>query len=114
MTPPSLTLVHTPTTEEATILAHLVLAGKNRSILSHDGPHHCTTLPQFTPTPIGGFPKVHMSHSAQICDHNDNKVLLAWFQVEHPKFMDAPPVQVSPPQPQGGRDSKGFRGLPSP
>ncbi|KAG2132749.1 hypothetical protein DEU56DRAFT_757259 [Suillus clintonianus] len=84
-----------------------------------------------------------MSHSAQIFDHLENKVLLAWFQVQHPKFMvrvfdhsgrdvfekaaiiaerirvniaiianfvhqGAPPVRVSPPQPQGGRDSKDF------
>ncbi|KAG1734856.1 hypothetical protein EDD22DRAFT_736658, partial [Suillus occidentalis] len=40
-----------------------------------------------TPTPIGGFPRIHMAHSAQIFDHLDNRVLLAWFQVEHPKFL---------------------------
>ncbi|KAG2145576.1 hypothetical protein BD769DRAFT_1382492 [Suillus cothurnatus] len=73
----------------------------------------------------------------------DNKVLLAWFQVEHPKFMvrvfnlsgkdvventaitaerirvsisiiadfvhqEAPPIRVSPPQPQGRRGAKEF------
>ncbi|KAG0694784.1 hypothetical protein DFH29DRAFT_958594, partial [Suillus ampliporus] len=81
------TSMHTPTPEEEAILAHLALAGKNRAILSHDGPNHRTVLPQFTPIPSRGFPKVHMSHSAQIFDHLDNRVLLAWFQVEHPKFM---------------------------
>jgi hypothetical protein len=49
--------------------------------------NHHTVLPQFTPTPIGGFPHVHMAHSAQIFNHLDNKVLLAWVQVEHPKFL---------------------------
>ncbi|KAG1758454.1 hypothetical protein EDD22DRAFT_850021 [Suillus occidentalis] len=110
--------------EEEAILAHLALAETNRSILCHDGPNHCTTLPQFTPTPL------------------DNRVLLAWFQVKHPKFMvhifdhmgkdvfenstiaerirtniaiianfvhqGAAPIRVSPPQSQGGRDSKDF------
>ncbi|KAG2154431.1 uncharacterized protein EDB93DRAFT_1248232 [Suillus bovinus] len=28
-----------------------------------------------------------MAHSVQMFDHLDNKVLLAWFQMEHPKFM---------------------------
>ncbi|KAG1870489.1 hypothetical protein C8R48DRAFT_770940 [Suillus tomentosus] len=137
------TSLHIPTPEEEIILAHLALASKNRAVLSHDGPNHSIVLPQFTPTPIGGFPRVHMSHSAQIFDHLDNKVLLAWFQVDHPKFMirvfdhtgkdiferaaviaervrasintvanfvhqGAPPVRVSPPQPQGGRNSKDF------
>ncbi|KAG1799658.1 hypothetical protein EV424DRAFT_1545903 [Suillus variegatus] len=81
------TSLHIPTPEEEVILAHLALVGKNRAILSHDGPNHSTILPQFTPTPIRGFPRVHMSHSTQIFNHLDNKVLLAWFQVEHPKFM---------------------------
>ncbi|KAG1740689.1 hypothetical protein EDB19DRAFT_1908435 [Suillus lakei] len=54
---------------------------------AQNGVNHRTVLPQFTPTPIGGFPHVHMAHSAQIFDHLDNKVLLAWFQVEHPKFL---------------------------
>jgi hypothetical protein len=75
------------TAEENSILAHLALAEANRSILSQNGINHRTVLPQFTPTPIGGFPHVHMAHSAQIFDHLDNKVLLAWFQVEHPKFL---------------------------
>ncbi|KAG1875470.1 hypothetical protein DFJ58DRAFT_836095 [Suillus subalutaceus] len=77
----------TQTAEEGAILAHLALAEANRSVLSRDGINYRTILPQFTPTPVGGFPKVHMAHSAQIFDHLDNKVLLAWFQVEHPKFM---------------------------
>ncbi|KAG2751352.1 hypothetical protein P692DRAFT_20727477 [Suillus brevipes Sb2] len=75
------------TAEEDSILAHLALAEANRSILSQNGVNHRTVLPQFTPTPIGGFPHVHMAHSVQIFDHLDNKVLLAWFQVEHPKFL---------------------------
>jgi len=73
--------------EEEAILAHLALAEANRSVLNQDRINHRTILPQFTPTPLGGFLKVHMAHSAQIFDHLDNKVLLAWFQVEHPKFM---------------------------
>ncbi|KAG1726278.1 uncharacterized protein EDB91DRAFT_1086840 [Suillus paluster] len=85
------------TEEEDAILAHLALAEANRSVLSQNGINHCTILPQFTPTPIGGFPKIHMAHSAQIFDHLNNKVLLAWFQVEHPKFM----VQVFD---QSGKD----------
>lgn len=79
----------------------------------------------------------------QIFDHLDNKVLLAWFQVDHPKLMvhvfdhsgkdivdrtaaiaerlcasitmiadyshqEAPPIRVSPPQPQSSRNSKEF------
>ncbi|KIK31852.1 hypothetical protein CY34DRAFT_19504 [Suillus luteus UH-Slu-Lm8-n1] len=119
------------TAEEDSILAHLALAEANRSILSQNGVNHRTVLPQFTPTPIGGFPRVHMAHSAQIFDYLDNKVLLAWFQVEHPKFLrkplslrnayvrvsllslttyikKPPPIRVSPPQPQGGRGSKDF------
>ncbi|KAG2084188.1 hypothetical protein BD769DRAFT_1682261 [Suillus cothurnatus] len=141
--PPSPPAAHTQTTEEEAILAHLALAEANRSILSQNGINHRTVLPQFTPTPIGGFPRVHMAHSAQIFDHLDNKVLLAWFQVDHPKFMvrafdhsgkdvsekpaiiaerlrasiaiiadfvhqEAPPIRVSPPQPQGGRGAKDF------
>ncbi|KAG2741597.1 hypothetical protein P692DRAFT_20637543, partial [Suillus brevipes Sb2] len=139
--PPSPTTRHTPTAEEQAILAHLALADANRSVLSQSGQTHHATLPQFTPTPNGGFPAVHMSHSAQIFDHLNNQVLLAWFQVEHPKFLvrvfdhtgkdvaecaaiiaerihvsisviaefvnqDAPPVRVSPPQPQGGKEAK--------
>ncbi|KAG2140060.1 hypothetical protein DEU56DRAFT_755301 [Suillus clintonianus] len=84
-TPP--TTQHLPDEEEQTILAHLALAEQNRSIVQHDGPHHSTALPQFTPTPIGGFPHTHMSHSAQAFDHVDNRVLTAWFQVDHPKFL---------------------------
>ncbi|KAG2148249.1 hypothetical protein BD769DRAFT_1659734 [Suillus cothurnatus] len=141
--PPSPPTTRVQTVEEETILAHLTLADANRSALSQNGINHRTILPQFTPTPIGGFPKVHMAHSAQIFDHLDNKVLLAWFQVEHPKFMvrvfdlsgkdvaentaitaerirasisiiadfvhqEAPPIRVSPPQPQGGRGAKEF------
>ncbi|KAG1808549.1 hypothetical protein EV424DRAFT_1573989 [Suillus variegatus] len=141
--PLSPTATRPRTAEEEAILAHLALAETNRSILSQNGPNHNTTLPQFTPTPIGGFPRVHMAHSAQIFDHLDNKVLLAWFQVEHPKLMvrafdlsgkdiadktaaiaerlrasinmiadyshkDTPPIQVSPPQPQGGKSSREF------
>lgn len=85
--PPSPTATRPRTAEEEAILAHLALAETNRSVLSQNGPNHNTILPQFTPTPIGGFPRVHMAHSAQIFDHLDNKVLLAWFQVEHPKLM---------------------------
>jgi hypothetical protein len=138
---PSPTAALTQTVEEESILAHLALAEANRAILSQNGINHRTVLPQFTPTPIGGFPKVHMAHSVQIFDHLDNKVLLTWFQVEHLKFMvrafdisrkdvadqmaiivehlctsitiivdfihqEAPPIHVSPPQPQGGRGAK--------
>ncbi|KIK36154.1 hypothetical protein CY34DRAFT_780647 [Suillus luteus UH-Slu-Lm8-n1] len=78
---------HEPTVEEQAILEHLGLADLNRSILSHTSPNHNAALPQFTPMPSRGFPTVHMSHSAQIFDHLDNRVLLVWFQVEHPKFM---------------------------
>lgn len=139
--PPSPTVRHAPTAEEQVILDHLALADMNRSVLSQNGQTNRATLPQFTPIPNGGFPAVHMSHSAQIFDHLDNRVLLAWFQVEHPKFLvrvfdhsgkdvaeraailaerirasistiaefvqkDAPPIRVSPPQPQGGREAK--------
>ncbi|KAG1840060.1 hypothetical protein DFJ58DRAFT_733018 [Suillus subalutaceus] len=139
--PPSPNSGHTQTAEEQAILAHLELAEMNRSVLSQSGLNNRSTLPQFTPTPNRGFPKVHMSHSAQIFDHLETKVLLAWFQVGHPKFMirvfdysgkdvaeqaaiiaeriwasittiaefisqDAPPVCVSPPQPQGGKGSR--------
>jgi hypothetical protein len=85
--PPSPPAAHTQTTEEKAILAHLALAEANCSILSQNGINHCTVLPQFTPMPISGFPRVHMAHSAQIFDHLDNKVLLAWFKVDHPQFM---------------------------
>ncbi|KAG2032912.1 hypothetical protein BDR03DRAFT_1014861 [Suillus americanus] len=85
--PQSPTLEHVQTTKEQAILAHLALAETNRSILSQNGPNHHTILPQFTPTPTQGFPTIHMSHSAQIFNHLDNRVLLTWFQVEHPKFM---------------------------
>ncbi|KAG1875987.1 hypothetical protein C8R48DRAFT_768830 [Suillus tomentosus] len=74
---------YSPNKEERTILAHLTLVEKNRSTIHHDGPHHCTTLPKFTPTPIGSFPVMHMTHSAE-------------------------PIHISPPQPQGGRESKAF------
>lgn len=139
--PPSPPAPRAHSAEEDAILAHLALAEANHSVLTQNGINHRSTLPQFTLTPIGGFPKVHMAHSAQIFDYLDNKVLLAWFQVEHPKFMvrvfdqsgkevaenpaiiaerirasisiitdyvhqGAPPVRVSPPQPQGGRGSK--------
>ncbi|KAG2749055.1 hypothetical protein P692DRAFT_20648258, partial [Suillus brevipes Sb2] len=78
---------HVPTPEEQSILAHLALADMNRSVLSQNSTNHTTSLPQFTPAPTGGFPTVYMSHSAQVFDHLDNKVLLAWFQVAHPKFL---------------------------
>ncbi|KAG1722598.1 uncharacterized protein EDB91DRAFT_1255994 [Suillus paluster] len=87
--PQSPTTNHAPTSEEQAILVHLALADMNRSVLSQNGTNHSTTLlPQFTPPLNGGFPKVHMSHSTQIFDHLDNRVLLTWFQVEQPKFMD--------------------------
>jgi len=78
---------HSLSAEEQNILAHLALAGKNRAAVQNDGPHHITSLPQFMPTPLGGFPLTHLSHSAQVFNHLDNKVLLAWFQVDHPKFV---------------------------
>ncbi|KAG1875404.1 hypothetical protein DFJ58DRAFT_721239 [Suillus subalutaceus] len=81
--PPYPDLPHASTAEEENILAHIALAEQNR----HDTPNHITTLPQFTPTPSGGFPKIYMSHSAQVFDHLENRVLLAWFQVKHPKFI---------------------------
>ncbi|KAG1799823.1 uncharacterized protein HD556DRAFT_1525100 [Suillus plorans] len=80
-------LPHTLSAEEQNILTHLALAGQNCAAVQNDGPHHVTDLPQFTPTPLGGFPQTHLAHSAQVFDHLDNKVLLAWFQVEHPKFV---------------------------
>ncbi|KAG1841798.1 hypothetical protein DFJ58DRAFT_844888 [Suillus subalutaceus] len=85
--PPYHDLPRAPTAEEENILAHIALAEQNRSIVRHDAPNHLTTLPQFTPTPSGGFPIIYMSHSAQVFDHLDNRVLLAWFQVNHPKFI---------------------------
>ncbi|KAG2124308.1 hypothetical protein BD769DRAFT_1669497 [Suillus cothurnatus] len=63
------------------------MSATNRLVLSQNSVNHHTVLPQFTPTPLGGFPLVHMAHSAQIFDHLDDKVLRAWFQVEHLKFM---------------------------
>ncbi|KAG1732239.1 uncharacterized protein EDB91DRAFT_1084834 [Suillus paluster] len=84
---PNPTVNHTPTSKEQAILVHLALADMNRSVLSQNGTNHSTTLPQFTPASNGDFPKVHMLHSAQIFNHLENKVLLTWFQVEHPKFM---------------------------
>ncbi|KAG1797203.1 hypothetical protein EV424DRAFT_1546721 [Suillus variegatus] len=104
---------HIPTPEEQSILAHLALADMNRSVLSQNSTNHAISLPQFTQAPTGGFPKVYMSHSAQIFDHLENKVLLAWFQVEHPKVPQQrppPTIRVSPPQPQGG---KGAKNLPN-
>jgi hypothetical protein len=83
--PPPLTRIQMA--EENSILAHLALAETNRLVLSQNGMNHHTVLPQFTPTPLGRFPLVHMAHSAQIFDHLDDKVLHTWFQVEHPKFM---------------------------
>ncbi|KAG1820986.1 uncharacterized protein BJ212DRAFT_1478084 [Suillus subaureus] len=81
------TATHTPMPEEQAILVHLVLTDMNQSVLSHNGMSQSTALPQFTPALTSGFPIIHMLHSAQIFDHLDNRVLLAWFQVEHPKFM---------------------------
>jgi len=82
--PPS----YTPNDEEQAILAHLALAEQNRAITSSENDwNNVTTLPQFTPVPIGGFPRTHASHSAQIFDFLDNQVLLAWFRVDHPKFI---------------------------
>ncbi|KAG1840414.1 hypothetical protein C8R48DRAFT_781762 [Suillus tomentosus] len=78
---------HTQSAEEDNILVHLALAEANRSVLSQNGMNHRTILPQFTPMPVGSFPTVHMAHSAQVFDYLDNKVLLAWFQVDRPKFM---------------------------
>ncbi|KAG2082149.1 hypothetical protein BD769DRAFT_1683357 [Suillus cothurnatus] len=93
---------HSLSAEEQNILAHLALTRKNRAAVQNDGPHHITSLPQFMPTPLGGFPLTHLSHSTQVFDHLDNKVLLAWFQV-------AQPVRVSPLQPQGVMDSDRVR-----
>ncbi|KAG1744513.1 uncharacterized protein EDB91DRAFT_1080629 [Suillus paluster] len=76
-----------PSEEDQAILAHIALAERNCSVIKHDGPNNTTVLPQFTPVPIGGFPLMHMSHLAQIFDHLDNKVLLAWLQVKHPKLI---------------------------
>jgi hypothetical protein len=85
--PPSSSTQCTSTAKEEEILIHIALAEKNRAVLSQNGPNHQTTLPQFTPTPIGSFPEIHMFHSAQIFDYLDNKVLLAWLQVVHPKLL---------------------------
>ncbi|KAG2103731.1 uncharacterized protein F5147DRAFT_654640 [Suillus discolor] len=87
------TSMHIPTPEEEVILAHLALA--------------------VHPNPIGGFLSVHMSHSAQIFDHLDNKV-------EHPKFMirvfdhtgkdvfESSGKLCAPRRPSRGRNSKDF------
>jgi len=83
LTPPA----YTPTAEEQAILDHLALAEENRAVTRDNGRNHLTTLPQFTPVPLGGFPHSHPSHSAQIFDFLDNQVLMSWFQVEKPKFI---------------------------
>ena len=77
----------TPSEEEQAILAHIELAEKNRAVTSYDGINQSTILPQFTPIPEGGFPRTHLSHSAQLFDFLDKDTLMAWFKVKHPKLL---------------------------
>ena len=86
-TPSCATPSFTPNEEEQAILAHIELAEKNRAVTSYDGINQVTTLPQFTPIPEGGFPRTHLSHSAQMFDFLDRDTLMAWFKVEHPKLL---------------------------
>ncbi|KIJ09506.1 hypothetical protein PAXINDRAFT_17403 [Paxillus involutus ATCC 200175] len=47
-------------------------------------------LPQFTPTPIGDFPIIHLSHAAQLFDHISEELLDTWFRVDGPKILVHP------------------------
>ncbi|KAG2069427.1 hypothetical protein BDR04DRAFT_1156637 [Suillus decipiens] len=114
------TSTHTPTPEEKDILAHLALANLNRAVLGQSSANQATTLPQFTPTPAGGLvpspsPQIHdsgLDHSGK--DITERAAIIAECicanvtAIAESIHHDIPPICVSPPQPQGGKDAKSF------
>ncbi|KAG2153621.1 uncharacterized protein EDB93DRAFT_1135828 [Suillus bovinus] len=77
-------LVSTPNPTPA---PHLAVAETNRSIIKSNGINSLMVIPQFTPTPIGGFPHIHLAHAAQLFDFQAAKVITAWLKVPHPKIL---------------------------
>ncbi|KAG1870926.1 hypothetical protein C8R48DRAFT_670527 [Suillus tomentosus] len=74
-------------TEEDLLRAHLAVAETNRAIVKPSGTNSLTMIPQFTPIPAGGFPKIHLAHAAQLFDFQAPKVITAWLKVPHPKIL---------------------------
>ncbi|KAG1775066.1 hypothetical protein EV702DRAFT_1199663 [Suillus placidus] len=95
---------------------------QNCSVVQHDKPNNITILPQFTPMPFtrsslpgSKTPQTHI----QVFDHTGKEVhesatiLTECIRanisiISNFVQQEAPPVHVSPPQPQGGKDAKEF------
>ncbi|KAG1775822.1 hypothetical protein EV702DRAFT_1199039 [Suillus placidus] len=75
------------TSEEDLLRAHLAVAKTNCSIIGSNGINSLTVIPHFTPIPIGGFPHIHLAHTAQLFDFQAAKVITAWRKVPHPKIL---------------------------
>ncbi|KAG1846737.1 hypothetical protein F4604DRAFT_1688272 [Suillus subluteus] len=75
-----------PPTEEDLLRAHLAVVETNRSIIKLNGANSLTSIPQFTPIPVGGFPHIHLAHAAQLFNFQAPKVITAWLKVPHPKI----------------------------
>ncbi|KAG1874965.1 hypothetical protein F4604DRAFT_1925120 [Suillus subluteus] len=89
--PPS-TTTSTPSkpathSEEDLLRAHLAVAEMNCSIVKLSGSNSLTAILHFTPIPLGGFPQIHLSHTAQLFDFQSPKVIMAWLKVPHPKLL---------------------------
>jgi hypothetical protein len=73
--------------EEELLHAHLAVAETNRSIIKSNSINSLTVIPQFTPVPMGGFPHIHLAHTAQLFDYQAAKVITAWLKVPYPKIL---------------------------
>ncbi|KAG1865425.1 hypothetical protein F4604DRAFT_2026733 [Suillus subluteus] len=78
---------NTPPSEEELLRAHLAVAETNRSIIKSNGINSLTVIPQFTPVPTNGFPRIHLAHAAQLFDFQGEKTITAWLKVPHPKVL---------------------------
>ncbi|KAG2105870.1 uncharacterized protein F5147DRAFT_654103 [Suillus discolor] len=85
--PPTKPAATTQALEEDLLRAHLAVAETNRSIIKSNGTNSLTVIPQFTPVSIGGFPHIHLAHTAQLFDYQAAKIITAWLKVPHPKIL---------------------------
>ncbi|KAG1883456.1 hypothetical protein F4604DRAFT_1677773 [Suillus subluteus] len=77
----------TPPSEEELLRAHLAVAEINRSIIKSNGINSLTVIPQFTPIPMNGFPRIHLAHTVQLFDFQGAKTITAWLKVLNPKVL---------------------------
>ncbi|KAF8834732.1 hypothetical protein BDN67DRAFT_985112 [Paxillus ammoniavirescens] len=81
---------HSPVTDCAYLRAFQAVANTNRTLVGPKITPFNSGLTQFTPTPLGDFPTIHLSHAAQLFDHISEELLDAWFRVSGPKVLVQP------------------------